>query len=84
MSKTTASTKQILMSDMFTDENNVGSRSLKTSIQNTNELLTVFNKALVDLTETNQLILSEMRLLNARIEEAFETRINIGDISHAD
>jgi len=42
------------------------------------------NPVLSSLTDSNEMIANQIRLLNARIEEAFETRIELEDITHAD
>lgn len=48
------------------------------------ELAMVLMQQLITMTCRQDSIIAELRLMNARIEESFETRINLEDIEHAD
>ena len=57
-----------------------GARSLKVSINEVGELLKTLTLALIESESVNHELLSEVKLLNSRIEEAFNTKIQAGDL----
>lgn len=59
-------------------------RAVKVSLNNLTAVEQMLFRALSDLIDTNGLVLDQMKLMNARIEEAFETRINLEDVENAD
>ncbi len=84
MASTKAPTKQILMSDMFNNNEQVGKRFFKVGFSKDDPASSSIAGALLSINDTNKQILDELKLLNARIEEAFETRIDLEDIQSED
>jgi hypothetical protein len=84
MASTKAATKQILMSDMFVDNEQVGKRYFKVGLSPDDARSVSIAEALLTINETNKQMLDQLKLLNARIEEAFETRIELEDVSNED
>ena len=54
--------------------------SQKVTIDNISELMLILTKAFIESEDQNARILEQLRLMNMRIEEAFNTRINEGDL----
>ena len=76
---TTLYHKKGIPDDLLTS-NKEGGREIKVALTKNNQVSTELLKSLYLMRESNKLILNQLELLNARFEEAFQTKINKGDL----
>lgn len=75
----TAYDKEGLPEDLLTSKT-IGERELKVSLTDANQTTRIMISAITKMAEQNLELLNEIKLLNARLESAFETGIKSGDL----